>query len=101
MNFIREEWGKRNLLSLLYPPRTKFDKYLCACGRDFGEWTEPEDCAPSQYKMMIPMVEEATAYLSYDAALMSEMAMYMKENDLADEYKRLQKKQKNPTTIIL
>ena len=92
--FYKGRMGKRNLLSLLYPPRTKFDKYLCACGRDFGEWTEPEDCAPSQYKMMIPMAEEATAYLSYDAALMSEMAMYIKENDLADEYKKIAEKTK-------
>ena len=44
--------------------------------------------------MMIPMAEEATAYLSYDAALMSEMAMYIKENDLADEYKKIAEKTK-------
>lgn len=40
---------------------------------------------------MIPMAEEATAYLSYDAALMSEMAMYIKRMILRTNIKDCRK----------
>lgn len=75
--FYRRRMGRRNLLSLFRPGWGKNAKYLCACGRDFGEWTEPDDCAPPKSKMMIPMVEEATAYLSYTSQMMGEMAQHL------------------------
>ncbi len=72
--------GKRNLFSLFTPGYGKYSKYLCACGRDFGEWTEPEDCKPAMWKLMLPHGEESTAYISYDAALMAEMSEHMGED---------------------
>lgn len=79
-NFFRRRMGKRNLLSINNPKRSSMDKYLVACGRHFGEWTEPEDCAPGVQALIFPAAEEATAYLSYTAGLMAEMANYLGED---------------------
>ncbi len=87
--FYKRRMGKRNLLSLFHPKRSKYDKYLCACGRDFGEWTEPDDCAPPKSKMMIPMAEEATAYLAYTANLMRKMASHFGKAEEAKIYKEV------------
>lgn len=87
--FYKRRMGKRNLLSLFYPKRSKYDKYLCACGRDFGEWTEPDDCAPPKSKMIIPMAEEATAYLAYTANLMRKMASHLGKAEEAKIYKEV------------
>ena len=90
---IREHWpamkrafayyekriGKRNLFSVFSPRHDEYGKYLCACGRDFGEWTEPADCAPSMLKLAFPHTEEGTAYIANDARIMSEMAAHMGE----------------------
>ena len=90
--FYRRRMGKRNLLSLFSPKHSRYDRYLCACGRDFGEWTEPDDCAPPKSKMMIPMAEEATGYLSYVAGLMGEMAEYLGKEKMAEGCRRVQEK---------
>lgn len=87
--FYKRRIGKRNLLSLFRPKHSKYDKYLCACGRDFGEWTEPDDCAPPKAKMIIPMVEEATAYMAYTANLMRKMASHLGKKADAEEYKEI------------
>lgn len=86
-SFYKRRMGKRNLLSLFTPKPSKYDKYLCACGRDFGEWTEPDDCAPPKSKMMIPMAEEATAYLAYTANLMRKMAVHLNKKEEEKEYR--------------
>ncbi len=74
IEFFISRMGKRNLFSVCSPKRSKYDKYLVACGKHFGEWTEPDDCAPSSLSLLFPMAEEATAYLSYATAMMAEMA---------------------------
>lgn len=87
--YFSSRMGKRNLFSLFSPKRSKYDKYLVASGRHFGEWTEPDDCAPSQKMLLLPMVEEATAYLSYAARLMEEMADYLGKESQAKHYKQI------------
>ena len=87
--FYAKRIGKRNLFTLFRPGYGKDSKYLCACGRDFGEWTEPEDCAPSKMSLMYPHPEEGTAYIAYDAGIMAEMAEHLKEETLAKEYQNL------------
>ena len=83
--FFRSRLGRRNLFSLFTPRRSEYDRYVIACGRHFGEWTEPEDCAPGSTALLLPMTEEATAYFSYSSRLMSEMAAHMgKVNEAAD-----------------
>lgn len=90
--FFRSRMGKRNLLSLTNPKRSPYDKYLVACGRHFGEWTEPEDCTPGIKALVFPAAEEATAYLSYSARLMGEMARHLGKN--AAEYESVAEKTK-------
>lgn len=88
-SFYKKRMGKRNFLSLYHPKHSKYDKYLCASGRDFGEWTEPDDCAPPKWKMMIPMAEEATAYLSYTAGMMYRMAHHLGRRLDEEEYQKV------------
>ena len=90
--FFRKRMGKRNLLSINNPKRSKYDRYIVACGRHFGEWTEPEDCTPGIKALVFPAAEEATAYLSYSARLMSEMARHLGKN--AEEYESTAEKTK-------
>lgn len=84
--------GRRNLFSLLSPKRSPRDKYLVASGRHFGEWTEPADCAPGTMALVLPAAEEATAYLSYSARLMGEMARHLGRD--AAEYESVAEKTK-------
>ena len=85
-DFFCSRMGKRNLFSLHSPKHSEYDKYLVACGRHFGEWTEPDDCAPNKTALLFPMAEEATAYLSYTSRLMAEMAAHCGEKDTAARY---------------
>ena len=82
--FFRSRLGKRNLLSLNNPKRSKYDQYIVACGKHFGEWTEPDDCAPPQSALLFPMTEEATACFSYSARLMAEMAAHLEDGKAAE-----------------
>lgn len=88
--FYEKRVGKRNLFSLFKPGYGKYSRYLCACGRDFGEWTEPDDCAPSKAALMFPHAEEGTAYIAYDAGIMAEMAEHLGKNSEKEHYKDLQ-----------
>lgn len=85
-SFYEKRIGKRNLFSLFFPKRGKHSKYLCACGRDFGEWTEPADCAPNKMSLLFPHPEEGTAYVAYDAGLMGEMASHLGEKEESVRY---------------
>lgn len=88
-SFFYKRTGKRNLLTLFSPPRSRYDRYIVACGRHFGEWTEPEDCAPGKLSLVMPACEEATAYLSYSAALMGEMASHLGRESAAEKYRKV------------
>ena len=88
-SFFYKRMGKRNLLTLFSPPRSRYDRYIVACGRHFGEWTEPEDCAPGKLSLIMPACEEATAYLSYSAALMGEMAAHLGRENAAEKYRKV------------
>ncbi len=90
--FFRSRMGRRNLFSLWNPKHSPYNKYLVASGRHFGEWTEPADCAPGTMALVLPAAEEATAYLSYSARLMGEMARHMGRN--AAEYEAVAEKTK-------
>lgn len=86
--FYKKRIGKRNLFTLFKPGYGKYSKYLCTCGRDFGEWTEPDDCAPGKTSLLFPHTEEGTAYIAFDAGIMAEMAEHLGYND-AEMYRKL------------
>ena len=93
--YYRRRMGRRNLFSLFMIKPGPKAKYICGAGRDFGEWTEPKDCAPPMIKLMLPNPEEATAYLSYSAACMAEMADALGKKEQAGEYWELAEQTKD------
>ena len=53
-------------------------KYFVNFGQSYGEWAEPKDVFPNDWKnTVLPNPEESTAYTSYILALMCEIAKYM------------------------
>lgn len=88
-DFYKKRIGKRNLFTLFKKYKGKAAKYVCACGRDFGEWTEPEDCAPGKASLMLPHPEESTAYVSFDAKIMAEMAGHLGKRSQQEEYENI------------
>ena len=53
-------------------------KYLVNFGQSYGEWAEPADVFPNDWKnTVMPHPEESTAYTSYILSLMCEIAKYI------------------------
>lgn len=67
-------------------------KYFVNFGQSYGEWTEPKDVFPNDWKnTVLPNPEESTAYTSYIMSLMCEIAKYMNDSrnlPLFEEYKK-------------
>ncbi len=83
-----------NVFSLfMLPWFGKHRKYIVASGRHFGEWTEP-DGTESKLALVLPRPEEATAYLAYSLACLSEMAEHLGKLTDARKYEDLSKKMK-------
>lgn len=58
----------------------KSKKYLVNFGQSYGEWAEPRDVFPNDWKnTVLPNPEESTAYTSYVLGLMCEIADYMND----------------------
>ena len=66
-------------------------KYFVNFGQSYGEWAEPKDVFPNDWKnTVLPNPEESTAYTSYIMSLMCEIAKYMGDRKnllLFEEYK--------------
>ena len=57
---------------------SKNSKYFVNFGQSYGDWAEPKDVFPNDWKnTVMPNPEESTAYTSYILALMCEIAKYM------------------------
>lgn len=71
---------------------SKNSKYFVNFGQSYGEWAEPKDVFPNDWKnTVMPNPEESTAYTSYIMSLMCEIAKYMgdrKNLSLFEEYKK-------------
>ncbi len=67
-------------------------KYFVNFGQSYGEWAEPKDVFPNDWKnTVLPNPEESTAYTSYIMSLMCEIAKYMGDRKhllLFEEYKK-------------
>lgn len=66
-------------------------KYFVNFGQSYGEWAEPKDVFPNDWKnTVLPNPEESTAYTSYIMSLMCVIAKYMNDSKnlpLFEEYK--------------
>lgn len=71
---------------------SKNSKYFVNFGQSYGEWAEPKDVFPNDWKnTVMPNPEESTAYTSYIMSLMCEIAKYMNDSKnlpLFEEYKK-------------
>ena len=57
---------------------SKNSKYFVNFGQSYGEWAEPKDVFPNDWKnTVLPNPEESTAYTSYIISLMCEIAKHM------------------------
>lgn len=67
-------------------------KYFVNFGQSYGEWAEPKDVFPNDWKnTVLPNPEESTAYTSYIMSLMCEIAKYMGDRKnllLFEKYKK-------------
>lgn len=90
LRFYLRRLGKRNLFSIfMLPPFGKLGKYISGTGRDFGEWTEPADCAPGKLSLLLPHPEEATAYIARSVNCMAQMAQHLGKSGAAQQYQEL------------
>lgn len=63
-------------------------KYLVNCGQSYGEWAEPADVYPNNWKDMVaPHPEVSTAYTVYIMELMVEIAKLTGNENDVDRYK--------------
>ena len=69
---------------------SKNKKYFVNFGQSYGEWAEPKEVFPNDWKnTVLPNPEESTAYTSYILSLMCEIAKYMNDDKnlpLFEEY---------------
>lgn len=89
--FMIGRCGKFTPLRRRLPLRGKARKYAVNYGQSYGEWAEPADVFPNDWKnMVLPHPEESTAYTSFVMRHMAEIADYLgetKDRELFEEYR--------------
>lgn len=89
--FMISRCGKWTPLKHYIQLSGKNRKYFVNFGQSYGEWAEPKDVFPNDWKnTVMPNPEESTAYTSYIMSLMCEIARYMGDSanlPLFEEYK--------------
>ncbi len=93
--FLRRRVGKKTLLSKPLGLHGKDRRYAVNCGQSYGEWAEPAEVYPNDWKdMVFPHPEVSTAYTAYCFRLFAEMAKEMGDRDTGREYAELSEKVK-------
>ena len=93
--FLRRRCGKHTPMSKPLGLHGELRKYAVNYGQSYGEWAEPADVFPNDWKdMVLPHPEVSTAYTSYCFRLFAEMAAEMGDKDTAKEYGALSEKVK-------
>ncbi len=90
--FMIDRCGKYTPLRHRLKLKGEAKKYVVNFGQSYGEWAEPADVYPNDWKnMVLPHPEESTAYTAFIMRHMAEVAEYMgKEQDRAlfEQYKK-------------
>lgn len=93
--FLRRRCGKRTLLSKPLGLHGELRKYAVNYGQSYGEWAEPADVWPNDWKdVVLPHPEVSTAYTAYCFRLFAEMAWELGDTAAAEEYSALSEKVK-------
>ena len=87
--FMMGRCGKWTPLRHPVPLRGKAAQYVVNFGQSYGEWAEPADVFPNDWKnTVLPHPEESTAYTSYVLGLMAELAGYLGEPETQKDFAR-------------
>ncbi len=90
--FMMKRCGKWTPLSKKIPISGKAKRYLVNYGQSYGEWAEPKDVYPNDWRDMVqPHPEVSTAYTSYVMRCMAEIAAALGKKEDEAEYKRYAK----------
>ncbi len=93
--FLRRRVGKRTLLSKPLGLPGQVRKYAVNYGQSYGEWAEPAEVFPNDWKdMVFPHPEVSTAYTAYCFRLFGEIAAELEDPQTATEYAALAEKVK-------
>ncbi|MBQ7725985.1 MAG: family 78 glycoside hydrolase catalytic domain, partial [Clostridia bacterium] len=86
--FMISRCGKNGLLSKNLHLKEEAKKYAVNAGQSYGEWAEPADVHPNNWKDMVaPHPEVSTAYTAYVLGLMAKIAKRMGRTDDETRYK--------------
>ena len=86
--FMISRCGKNGLLSKNLRLKGEAKKYAVNAGQSYGEWAEPADVHPNNWKDMVaPHPEVSTAYTAYVLGLMAKIAKRMGRTDDEARYK--------------
>ena len=86
--FMISRCGKNGLLSKNLHLKGEAKKYAVNAGQSYGEWAEPADVHPNNWKDMVaPHPEVSTAYTAYVLGLMAKIAKRMGRTDDETRYK--------------
>lgn len=88
-HFMINRCGKNALLSKRIKIKGEAKKYIVNLGQSYGEWAEPADVYPNDWKdMVFPHPEVSTAYTSYMMSLMEEIATYLNKTEDAKVFNK-------------
>ena len=87
-DFMLTRVGKNAAMAEKNPVHGEERKYIVNKGQCYGEWAEPRDVYPNNWKnQTMPEMEVATAYTSYDMACMAEIAASLGDTPAAEKYR--------------
>ena len=89
-DFMIHRIGKTGFMAKHYGIKDK--KYLVNSGQSYGEWAEPAEVHPNDWKDMVaPHPEVSTAYTAYVLGILSEIASELNCHADANTYKEISK----------
>lgn len=90
--FMMGRCGKRGLLAKRIRLTGPGKRYLVNKGQSYGEWAEPADVYPQDWKdIAAPHAEVSTAYTSHMMSLMAEIAEFLGKKEDAEQFRIYEK----------
>ncbi|MBO5076354.1 MAG: family 78 glycoside hydrolase catalytic domain [Clostridia bacterium] len=87
--FMISRCGRRGFMAKSLHLRGEAKKFAVNAGQSYGEWAEPADVHPNDWKDMVaPHPEVSTAYTAYVLRLMAEIAGATGHNDDAQYFRK-------------
>ena len=87
--FMMNRCGKLGLMAKPLGLRGEAKKFAVNMGQSYGEWAEPKDVYPNDWKDMVaPHPEVSTAYTSYVLGCMAEIAEELEQNQDAGLFRK-------------